>query len=159
MQMAATFITKSGLEKLKLQVEGLKAQKRRLSEEMGRAREHGDLRENAEYHAAKERLQQVLEKIGDLEFKLANVNVVDPRQLPEGVATMGTRVTVKELTSQREERYILVGPDESDPASGKISVMSPVGKAFLGHKVKETVSLTLPAGTRSYQIIAVEPFE
>ncbi len=157
--MAATFLTKSGLEKLKQQVEELKTQKRRLSEEVGRAREYGDLRENAEYHAAKERLQQVLEKIGDLEFKLSHVQVIDSKQLPEGVATLGTRVTVKELTLNRQEEYILVGTDESDPAAGKISVISPLGKAFVGHKVKEKVSVTLPAGTRSYQILAVKPIE
>ena len=157
--MAATFLTRAGIAKLEQQLEELKRQKRQLSQEVGKAREHGDLRENAEYHAAKERLQQVLAKIGDLEFKLANVQVVDPRQLTDGLATIGTKVTVKELSSGREEKYILVGTDESDPPSGKISVQSPLGKAFLGHKVKEQVQVILPAGARSYQILAVGPAE
>ena len=157
--MAATYLTKEGIAKLQKQLEDLKSQKRRLSKEVGVAREYGDLRENAEYHAAKERLQQVLEKISDLEYKLSNVQVVDPSQLPDGVATLGTWLKVKEMASGKEESYILVGPDESDPASGKISSLSPLGKAFLGHKVKDTVSVPLPAGTRSYQILSIQPIE
>jgi transcription elongation factor GreA len=157
--MAATYLTRAGVAKLERQLEELKYQKRRLSEEMGKAREYGDLRENAEYHAAKERLQQVLAKIGELEFKLANVQVIDPKQLEEGVATLGTQVTVKDLTSSRQEQYILVGSDESEPAAGKISVQSPLGRAFLGHKVKEEVRVILPVGTRSYQILAIQPAE
>ncbi len=155
--MAATYLTKAGVEKLEKELTELKAQKRRLSEEVGRAREHGDLRENAEYQYGKERLQQVLERIGDLEFKLSHVQVVDPTQHAKDIATLGTQVTVKDLTSRREEKYILVGSDESDPAAGKISVASPLGKGFLGRKVKEEVSITLPAGVRSYRILAVEP--
>ncbi len=157
--MAATYLTKSGVTKLEMELKELKAQKRRLSEEVGKAREHGDLRENAEYHAAKERLQQVLERIGDLEFKLSHVNLVDPFQHEKGVATLGTQVTVKDLSSGRQEKYILIGPDESDPTNGKISAASPLGKAFLGRKVKEKVTVPLPAGARSYQIVAVEPVE
>jgi len=157
--MAGTYLTKAGVAKLEQELKELKAQKRRLSEEVGRAREHGDLRENAEYHAAKERLSQILAKIGDLEFKLSNVHVVDPTQHGKGVATLGTRVTVKDLTHDREEIYILVGSEESDPAAGKISMQSPLGRAFLGHRVKEKVSAALPAGPRPYQILAVEPLE
>ena len=155
--MAATYLTTAGLEKLQKELEELKRQKRRLSEEVGRAREWGDLRENAEYHAAKERLQQVLQRINDLELKLVHVEVVEPGKLKKGIATLGTRVTVKDLTTGGEERYTLVGPDESDPTDGKISVTSPLGKAFLGHKVKEKVSVVSPAGVRPYQILAIEP--
>ena len=154
--MAGTYLTKAGVAKMEQELKELRSQKRKLSQEVGKAREWGDLRENAEYHAAKERLQQVLARIGDLEFKLSNVNVVDPAQHEKGVATLGTQVTVKDLSRDREEKYILVGPDETDPAAGKISIQSPLGKAFLGRKVKEKVTVTLPAGSRSYQILAVE---
>ena len=157
--MAGTYLTKAGLTKLEQELKELRSQKRRLSQEVGKAREWGDLRENAEYHAAKERLQQVLSRIGDLEFKLSDVHVVDPTQHEKGVATFGTRVTVKDLTRDREEIYILVGPDESDPGSGKISIQSPLGKAFLGRKIKERVTVTLPAGPRPYLIISVELVE
>ncbi|MBI3615406.1 MAG: transcription elongation factor GreA [Candidatus Omnitrophica bacterium] len=154
--MAATYLTKAGLAKLEEELKELKSQKHKLSKDVGTAREWGDLRENAEYHAAKERLQQVLSRISDLEFKLSNVNVVDPTQHEKGVATLGTQVTVKDLTRDREEKYILVGPDETDPAAGKISIQSPLGKAFLGRKIKEKVTVLLPAGPRPYLIISVE---
>lgn len=157
--MASTYLTKSGVAKLEKDLKDLHTQKRRLSEEIGWARELGDLRENAEYHAAKERLQQVLEKIGELQFKLSNVQVVDPKLHAKDVASLGMQVTVKDLSSGREERYILVGSDESDPASGKISVISPLGKAFLGRKVKEKMTVNLPGGAFPYQILAVEPAE
>ncbi|MBI3332692.1 MAG: transcription elongation factor GreA [Candidatus Omnitrophica bacterium] len=157
--MAGTYLTRAGVEKLEKELKELKGQKRRLSQELGVAREYGDLRENAEYHAAKERLQQVLERISDLEFKLSNVYLVDPTQHEKGIATLGTRVKVKDLTRDREETYLLVGPDESDPAQSKISVQSPLGKAFLGRKVKEKVTVSLPAGSRPYLILAVEPAE
>ena len=155
--MAGTYLTKAGIAKLEQELKDLKTQKRRLSEEVGRAREHGDLRENAEYQYGKERLQQVLTKISDLEFKLSHVQVIDPTQHAKGVATLGTQVTVKDLKSGQEEKYILVGPDESDPAAGKISALSPLGKAFLGKKVKEEAVINLPAGSRTLKILAVSP--
>ncbi|MBI3317781.1 MAG: transcription elongation factor GreA [Candidatus Omnitrophica bacterium] len=155
--MAGTYLTKEGLEKLQKQLEELRSQKRRLSKEVGVAREYGDLRENAEYHAAKERLQQVLARISDLEFKLSNVNVIDPAQLDHSTATLGTRLKVKDLSTAKESEYTLVGPEESDPGSGKISVASPLGRAFLRHKAKEEVTVTLPAGARTYRILTIQP--
>ena len=157
--MAGTYLTKAGLAKLQEDLEELKKQKRRLSQEVGKAREWGDLRENGEYHAAKERLQQVLQKIGDLEYKLSDVHLVESSQLRDGVVSLGMQITVKDLTKGREEKYSLVGPDESDPASGKISVLSPLGKAFVGRKVNEKVNVNLPAGPRPYQILSIKPAE
>lgn len=154
--MAATYLTPSGLEKLQKDLEELRKQKRRLSQEVGTAREWGDLRENAEYHAAKERLQQVLQKISEVEFKLSNVHVVETDKLAKGIVTIGTKVKVKDLTTGKEENYMVVGAEESDPANGKISMTSPLGKAFLGHKPKDKVEVLLPAGARPYQILAIE---
>lgn len=157
--MPGTYLTKAGVAKLEQTLKDLKAQKRLLSAEVGKAREFGDLRENAEYHAAKERLQQVLQRIGELEMKLSYVEVIDSSRLVDGLATLGTEVSVKDLSTGRQEKYILVGPDESDPPAGKISVQSPLGKAFLGRKVKEKVTLSLPGGSASYQILSIQPFE
>ena len=154
-----TYLTKDGIAKLEKQLEDLRDQKRRLSKEVGVAREFGDLRENAEYHAAKERLQQVLQKIGELEYKLSHVQIVDPTQLPDGIATVGTRLTVKDLSTGREETYTLIGPEESDPATGKISFQSPLGRAFLGRKVKEEINVVLPGGERSYKILSIKPID
>ncbi len=154
--MSPTYITKEGLAKLENELKTLKEQRRRLSEEVGKARELGDLRENGEYHAARERLAQILQKIGSIESKLVHVEVVDPSQLSKETAVLGMQVTVKEVGGSKQERYTLVGAEETDPAAGKISVLSPLGKAFLGHKVKDKVTVALPGGSYSYQILAIE---
>lgn len=151
-----TYLTKAGVIKLETELKELTRKKWELSREVGIAREHGDLRENAEYQTAKERLAQLMERIGDIQFKLSNVQVVDPTQHKKGIATMGTKVRVRDLKAKSEETYLLVGPDESDPAAGKISVESPLGRAFLGRKVKEKVTATLPSGPRPFQILGIE---
>ena len=157
--MAGISLTKTGLAKLEEEFKRLRSEKQQVSKEIGIAREWGDLKENAEYHAAKEKLQHILEKMNGIQFKLANANVVDPKQNKKGVVTLGTEVTVKDLTQKKEEKYILVGAEEADPIAGKISIDSPLGKAFLGHKPKEKVTVLLPAGSRPYQILGIKPYE
>ena len=152
----ATYLTKAGVVKLEAELKDLRHQRRVLEEEIRIARDHGDLRENGEYHAAKERLTQVMEKLTDLQYKLSEVYVVDPSQHKTDAAILGTRVTVKDLSSGSKDQYILVGPDEADPAAGKISMQSPLGRAFLGHKVKEKVTAALPAGPRAFEILSIE---
>jgi transcription elongation factor GreA len=154
--MASTYLTPAGIAKLEKELAELKKQKRQLSQEVGVAREMGDLRENAEYHAAKERLQHLLERISEIEFKLSNVQVIDSSQLDSSMASVGMKLKVKELASGKEENYTLVGAEEADPANGKISFQSPLGRAFLGHKVNEEVTAILPAGSRTYRILSIE---
>lgn len=155
----ATYLTKAGVVKLEADLKDLRKQRRTLEEEVRIARDHGDLRENAEYHAAKERLTQVMEKLTGLQYKLAEVHLVDPSQYKTGAAILGTRVTVKDLSSGSKDQYILVGPDEADPVAGKISMLSPLGRAFLGHKVKEKVTAALPAGPREFEILSIKAVE
>ncbi|MDO8730787.1 MAG: transcription elongation factor GreA [Candidatus Omnitrophota bacterium] len=155
----ATYLTKAGVIKLEADLKDLRKQRRTLEEEVRIARDHGDLRENAEYHAAKERLTQVMEKLTGLQYKLAEVCVVDPSQHKTDVAILGTRVTVKDLSSGSKDQYILVGPDEADPVAGKISMQSPLGRAFIGHKIKEKVIATLPGGPREFEILSIEAVE
>ena len=155
----STYLTKAGVVKMEADLKELRAQKRQLTEEVKKAREHGDLRENAEYHAAKERLTQVVEKLTQIQYKLADVTVVDPSQLKTDAAILGTRVKVKDLSTGDQDTYTLVGPDEADPVSGKISMESPLGRAFLGHKPKEKVTAVLPTGPRDFLILAVLPVE
>ena len=152
----STYLTKAGVVKLETELKELRRQKRLLTEEVRKAREHGDLRENSEFHAAKERLIQVVEKLTELQYKLADVQVVDPAHHKTDAAILGTRVTVRDLTTGDKDQYILVGPDEADPVSGKISMESPLGRAFLGHKVKEKVTAALPAGPREFLILSIE---
>ncbi len=154
-----TYLTKFGVVKLETELKELRKQRRQLEEELRIARDHGDLRENAEYHAAKERLGQLMEKLTDLQYKLANVQVVDPSQQKTDAAILGTKVTVKDLSTGDKDTYTLVGPDEADPAAGKISMSSPLGRAFIGHKPKEKVTAALPAGPRNFEILSVEPVE
>jgi len=154
-----TYLTKAGVVKLETELKELRRQRRVLEEEIRIARDHGDLRENGEYHAAKERLTQVMEKLTDLQYKLSDVTVVNPADHKTDAAILGTRVTVKDLTTGSKDQYILVGPDETDPAAGKISMVSPLGRAFLGHKVKEKVTAVLPAGPRVFEIISIELVE
>lgn len=155
----STYLTKQGVVKLEADLKELRGQKRVLMEEVRKAREHGDLRENGEYQAAKERLTQVVEKIAQLQYKLADVNVVDPSHYKTDTAILGTRVTVKDLATGGQDKYILVGPDEADPANGKISMQSPMGRAFLGRKAGEKVTAALPAGPRAFEILSIEPVE
>ena len=151
-----TYLTKAGVLKLQEEMKQLQKQKLELTDEVRKAREHGDLRENAEYHAAKERLTQVVEKLTDLQYKMADVTVVDPSQQKSGTAVLGMRVKVKDLSTNRTDEYTLVGPDETDPSAGKISVLAPLGRAFLGHKAGEKVTAVLPAGPRSFEIISIK---
>lgn len=151
----ATYLTRAGLAKLQQEHEDLQRQKRRLSEEVGKAAQLGDLRENAEYHAAKEKLQQVLDRLNDLSWKLAHVSITDDLPITDGTAALGCQVTVKDETTGRETTYTLVGPDEADPTKGYLSIQSPIGKALLGQKTKAKVAVQLPAGPRTFQILTI----
>lgn len=154
-----TYLTKAGLIKMEADLKELRAQKKVVTEELRVARAHGDLKENGEFHAAKERLGQIIERITVIQYKMADLQVVDPSQLKLDVAILGTRVKVKDLKTGDEDIYTLVGPDEADPVSGKISMVSPLGRAFLGHKPKEKVTATLPAGPREFLILSILPVE
>ena len=154
--MGATYLSRQGHQDLLKRLEELKKQKRELSKEVGRAREHGDLRENAEYHAAKERLAQVMRQIGELEVKLSQVSITDDLELPTDEVRLGMRVTIKDAALGVEDVYTLVGPDEVDPANGTISVASPLGKGLLGHKPGDRVKVQLPRSAATFDIVKIE---
>lgn len=150
-----TYLTRAGLAKLQKEAEDLQRQKRRLSDEVGTAAALGDLRENSEYHAAKEKLQQVLDRLNDLQWKLAHVKLTDDLPITDGTAALGCTVKVKDETTGRELSFVLVGPDEADPTNGHLSIASPIGKALLGQKEKAKVTVQLPAGPRIYSILSI----
>ena len=154
--MGLTYLSRQGHQDLLKRVEEMKKQKRQLSREVGTAREHGDLRENAEYHAAKERLAQVVGQLGDLEMKLTQVQITDDLEMSTDEALLGMKVTVKDPALGIEETYVLVGPDEVDPANGKISIASPLGKGLLGHKVGERVKIQLPKAVVTFELLTIE---
>jgi transcription elongation factor GreA len=149
-------ITKTGYEALRKELEHLKTVERpeniRAIEE---ARAHGDLSENAEYHAAKERQGLLERRIGELGYKLGNAEVINPDMLPKDKAIFGSKVLLENIDTGETVNYQLVGPDESDISQGRISVSSPLGSAMLGKKVGQEVVLQAPGGKRSYELIEI----
>jgi len=119
------------------------------------ARGHGDLSENAEYHAAKERQGFIEGRIQELNAKLANAQVIDTSKLSNEKIVFGATVVLLDQDSEEEKRYTLVGTDESDLKEGKISILSPVGKALISHRVGDLVTIRVPAGTVDYEILDI----
>jgi len=146
-------ITKKGYAALKADLERLKKVERPKNiKEIEDARGHGDLSENAEYHAAKERQSHINARIRDLEHKLAEAQIIDTTNLSTEKVVFGATVTVKDIQTETEQRYTLVGPDEGDLKNGKISVQSPVGRALIGKRVGDTVEVKTPAKVVEYEV-------
>lgn len=154
--MSATYLTKEGLKKLQEELKALQKQRRELIEEVSRTRELGDLRENAEYHAARERLQHVSTRLAELDAKLTNVQIIDELVVADGEARVGMRVTLRDLQTKEEFAYLMVGPEEADPPNGKLSIGSPLGKSLLGKKKGEKFMLNLPKTTVPYLVLNIE---
>jgi transcription elongation factor GreA len=122
-----------------------------LPQEIKRAREHGDLRENAEYHAAKERQAFVNARIGMLRKRVSEIQLMNLDKIPRGVAGFGSKLTIRE--NGREVVYELVMPEDAKPDQGLISVASPIGRAFLGKEAGDEVKAPTPAGVRRFEIV------
>ena len=153
--MAQTYLTREGLKKLQEEHKQLLQQKWQLTEEVSKAAAHGDLRENAEYHAARERLQHVSTRLAELDGKLHNVLIIDDLDIKADEARVGSRVHLQDEQSRKAVEYTLVGPEEADPKSGKISIASPLGKAVLGKKEGDRFNLMLPRAIVPYKVLAV----
>ncbi len=151
-----TPITKKGYEALQTEVARLKKVERPKNiEAIAEARSHGDLSENAEYEAAKERQGFVESRIAELEGKLADARVIDTANLSSETVVFGATVNLLETASQEAKQYTLVGQDEADLKDGKISVQSPVGRALIGHRVGDLVEVQTPARVVEYEIQAI----
>lgn len=149
-------ITKEGYQALKKELENLKTVERPKNiEAIEIARAHGDLSENAEYDAAKERQSFIQGRINELEYKLANADVIDPSKLPKDKVVFGAFILLENVDTGEEVKYQLVGPDESDIDKGKISVTSPLGKGILGKVPGDEVTFQAPAGKRIYEIVEI----
>ena len=154
--MAETYLTNAGFQKLQEEVKALQRQRRELVDEVSAAAALGDLRENGEYHAAKERLQHVTTRLIEAEAKLTNVRIIDNLEVAAGEARVGMKVTLADVSAKEEFAYVLVGPDEADPQRGKLSIASPLGKSLLGKKAGEDFTLTLPRAIVKYRVVKVE---
>jgi len=124
-----------------------------LPREISKARAHGDLSENAEYHAAKERQGMVNARLGQLRARLRELSMVDMSRIPRDRVGLGSSVTVLDLQKDEEITYQLVTSEEADVALGRISTTSPIGRGLLGKHVGETVKVQIPDGTREMEII------
>ena len=150
-------ITKNGYEKLKRELTHLKSVDRPQNiKAIEEARAHGDLSENAEFDAAKERQAFIENRISELGYKLGNADVIEPDNLPKDRAVFGCGVVLENVDTGENVEYQLVGPDESSIEEGRISVKSPLGLAIVGREVGDEVSVQAPAGKRTYELVEIQ---
>jgi transcription elongation factor GreA len=149
-------MTKSGYERLQDELKRLKAEERpAIVREIEAARAHGDLSENAEYHAAKEKQGHVEARIRQLEDKLARAQVIEPAGQPVDKVRFGLTVDLEDADTGERVTYTILGEDEADVSNGTISVRSPVARALLGKGAGDFVTVQIPKGTREFQILEI----
>ena len=150
-------MTKEGYAKLKKELDHLiKVERHKNIKDIEEARAHGDLSENAEYHAAKERQGHIDAKKRELEHKLSHAQIIDLSKLSNEKVVFGATVTLADTESGDIKKYTLVGQEEADFKKGKISVQSPVGKALISHKVGDIVTVKTPAKTVEYEVQEIQ---
>lgn len=155
--MKKTPITAAGAEKLKAEVHRLKTVERpRIIRALAEARSHGDISENAEYHAAKEQQGFIEGRIAEFERRLAGAQVIDPKTVNAGGrVAFGATLDLLDEHSGKEVTYQIVGDYEADLAQGKISVSSPIARALIGRQVGEVVEVQVPGGRRVYEVLDI----
>lgn len=149
------FVTREGLEKMKAELAEMNVERMRIAETIEHARNLGDLRENAEYHAAKEAQAMLHARIRALEDKIARATLIEDHDIDSSKAYIGAKVRVLNKKTSQEAVYTLVSPAEADLSAGKISTQSPVGKALLGKGVGETAIAKVPAGDLPLEILEI----
>ena len=149
-------ITKKGYEVLKRELSNLKKVERPKNiKAIEEARAHGDLSENAEFDAAKDRQGFIEGRIGELAFKLANADIIDTDKIPRDRAVFGSKVVIENIDTGENIEYQLVGPEESDIEKGRISVSSPLGKEIIGKRPGDEFALQVPGGRRNFELIEI----
>ncbi len=151
-------MTAAGAEALRKELDQLKKVERpRISAAIAEAREHGDLKENAEYHAAREQQGFCEGRINDIENKLSNAQIIDITSIENtGKVIFGVTVTIVDVDTDEEKVYQIVGDDEADIKQGKLSVNSPIARGLIGREEGDTVQIDTPGGTKEYEIDRVE---
>lgn len=149
-------ITPVGYQKLQEELQKLlRVDRPKNIKDISEARAHGDLSENAEYHAAKEKQSFIEGRIQELKTKIALADVIDPARISQNKIAFGARVRVLDLASDEEKEFMLVGPDEADAKNGKISISSPVGKALLNKEIGDVAVIKAPARTMEYEVLEI----
>ena len=151
-------ITKKGLQDLKSELEKLKNVERpKIVAAIAEARSHGDLKENAEYHAAKEQQAQLESKVIEINDTIARANIIDVTKIEnDGKIIFGSTLTVKDLDNDKEIKYKIVGKDEANVAKNLIYYKSPIAKSLIGKMVGDLISVSTPSGERSFEILKVD---
>ena len=155
--MKEVILTPEGYERLKQEIDYLRTEKRReVADRIRVAREFGDIAENAEYDDAKNEQAMLEHKIAQLEERLLNARVIDRTEVSKDVVSIGSKVKLKDMETNKSVEYVIVGSAEANPAESKLSNESPVGKAIIGHKKGEVVEVTAPRGTLKFKILGIE---
>ncbi len=149
-------MTREGYDSLISELETLKRVERpKIIRAIEEARSHGDLSENAEYEAAKDKQGFIEGRISELEYKLNQADIIDPTKMPKDRAVFGSRVVLENTDTGETVQYQLVGPEESNIDEGRISITSPLGKALIGKKPSDELVLSAPGGKRCYELIEI----
>jgi transcription elongation factor GreA len=150
-------MTMEGYRMLEAELHRLKVEERpRIIQQIADAREHGDLSENAEYHAAKDAQGLNEARVAELEDKIARAEIIDPSKLSGSTVKFGATVTLEDEESGDKVKYKIVGEDEANLRDGKISISSPIARALIGKSKGDSAEVTTPRGARSYEILKVE---
>jgi transcription elongation factor GreA len=149
-------ITPSGFKKLKDELERLiKVDRPQNIKAIAEARAHGDLSENAEYHAAKEKQSFIVGRIQVLQSKITQLNVIDPASISQDKIAFGAKVKMVDVETEEEKVYFLVGPDESDIKKGMISILSPIARSLIGKEEGDVATVKAPGGITEFEIIEI----
>ena len=150
-------ITADGLEKLKAELRNLqKTEKPNNIKAIAEARAHGDLSENAEYHAAKEKQGFIAGKINELETAIGQAEVIDVNEGPTDRVVFGRTVLLYDVQTDKEITYQLVGPYESDPEKGRISIKSPLGQGLIGREIGDEFKIKIPRGVQEFEVLEIK---
>jgi transcription elongation factor GreA len=150
-------LTREGFEKLQQELKYLtEVRRREVADRIRQAREFGDISENSEYDDAKNEQYLLERRISEVQRRMRNAKIVDPSEAEAGSVDLGTRVTLRMVGKDEERTFQIVGSNESDPGSGKLSHSSPVGRAVLNRRVGDKVTVTTPRGATEYEIVNVE---
>lgn len=158
--MKQYYFTEKGYQKLKTEIEELERFiKNDIAKEIGTAREQGDLSENAEYEAAKDKQANYMAKLGQLQERFMNARIIRKEDLPAETVTLGKVVTLRDHASGAEIKYTILGDGETDIENGIISYQSPLAKGLINHKKDDEVEVQLPRGPKKFSILAVDFFD
>ena len=154
------YFTEKGFQKLKEEIDKLERFiKHDIAKEIGTAREHGDLKENAEYVAAKNKQANYMAKLGQLQQRFANARIIRKEDLPPDTISLGKHIKIREVGSSEVDEYTILGEGETDIDKGIISYQSPLAKALINHKKGDVVEAQLPVGIKKYEILEIDFFE